>query len=222
MTFFFQTNPIRVIFKIVLALSSSIMTWAGGVQQVKSSQIKVRTFILKRASHGSGGWIKASCNRYAFVRKKKSIFKGVVDCFFSRLDCVYGVQSSMCSCLVFLKTHSFSHNLPLFHTSLSLLWQTPRFISWFYEAPPSENAMGWDWLAGSVCCDSLNHQYASERPAPRLSGMRSGWIVNSGVVYNAYQFEPDWDPEDISEEDRAEPVQARLLMVCLVVVVSYF
>ncbi len=35
-------------------------------------------------------------------------------------------------------------------------------------------------------------------------------------------FEPDWDPEDISEDDRAEPVQARLLMVCLVVVVSYF
>ncbi len=28
--------------------------------------------------------------------------------------------------------------------------------------------------------------------------------------------------EDISEEDRAEPVQALLLMVCLVVVVSYF
>ncbi len=55
-----------------------------------------------------------------------------------------------------------------------------------------------------------------------LSGMCSGWIVNSGVVYNAYQFEPDWNPEDISEEDRAEPVQARLLMICLVVVVSYF
>ncbi len=84
-------------------------------------------------------------------------------------------------------------------------------------------AMGWDWLAGSVCCDSLNRLYCtSERPAPLLSGMCSGWIVNSGVVYNAYQFEPDWDPEDISEEDRAEPVQARLLMVCLFVVVSYF
>ncbi len=40
--------------------------------------------------------------------------------------------------------------------------------------------------------------------------MRSGWIVNSGVVY-IYQFEPDWDPEDISEEDCAEPVQAWLL-----------
>ncbi len=84
-------------------------------------------------------------------------------------------------------------------------------------------AMGWDWLAGSVCCDSLNCLYCtSERPAPLLSGMCSGWIVNSGIVYNAYQFEPDWDPEDISEEDHAEPVQARLLMVCLVVVVSYF
>ncbi len=84
-------------------------------------------------------------------------------------------------------------------------------------------AMGWDWLAGSVCCDSLNRLYCtSERPAPHLSGMCSGWIVNSGVVYISYQFEPDWDPEDISEEDRAEPVQARLLMICLVVVVSYF
>ncbi len=39
---------------------------------------------------------------------------------FKRVDCVYGVQSSMCSCLFFLKTHYFSHNLPLFHTS-----QTP-------------------------------------------------------------------------------------------------
>ncbi len=41
----------------------------------------------------------------------------------------------------------------------------------------------------------------------------------------AYQFEPDWDAEDISEEDRAEPVQALLLMVglyFLFVVVSYF
>ncbi len=76
--------------------------------------------------------------------------------------------------------------------------------------------MGWDWLAGSVCCDSLNRLYCtSERPAPLLSGMCSSWIVNSGIVYNAYQFEPDWDPEDISEEDRAEPVQARLLMVCM-------
>ncbi len=71
------------------------------------------------------------------------------------------------------------------------------------------------WLAKPPLQQRLN-------VPPLSSAMRSGWIVNSGVVYNAYQFEPDWDPEDISEEDRAEPVQARLLMVCLVVVVSYF
>ncbi len=44
--------------------------------------------------------------------------------------------------------------------------------------------------------------------------MCSGCIVNNGIFYIAYQFEPDWDTEDISEEDREEPVQARLLMVC--------
>ncbi len=80
---------------------------------------------------------------------------------------------------------------------------------------PQKYVMGSDWLAGPVCCDWLNRLYcASERPAPRLSSMRSGWIVNNGVVYIAYQFEPKWDAEDINEEDRAEPVQARLFMVC--------
>ncbi len=47
--------------------------------------------------------------------------------------------------------------------------------------------------------------------------MRSGCIVNNDFVYIAYQFEPDWDPEIISEEDHAEPVQARLLIVCFFV-----
>ncbi len=47
--------------------------------------------------------------------------------------------------------------------------------------------------------------------------MRSGFIVNNGVVNIAYEFEPDWDAENISEEDQAEPVQARLLMVCFFV-----
>ncbi len=84
------------------------------------------------------------------------LFKGVVDWFFSRLDCVYGVQSSMCSCFVFLKTHYFSHNLPLFHTTLSLLWQTPRLFPVFMKPLPQKYAMGWDWLTGPVCCDSLN------------------------------------------------------------------
>ncbi len=130
--------------------------------------------------------------------------------------------SLACSCLFFFKTHYFSHNLPLFHTSLSLLWQTPRFISWFYEAPPSEIRDGLrlvSWLSVLwFAKPPLLHVWTS-RPSPQWHVL--GWIVNSGVVYNAYQFEPDWDPEDISEEDRAEPVQARLLMECLVVV-SYF
>ncbi len=38
--------------------------------------------------------------------------------------------------------------------------------------------------------------------------MRSGCIVNNGIVNIAYEFEPDWDAENISEEDHAEPVQA--------------
>ncbi len=149
--------------------------------------------------------------------------KGWLTVFFSRLDCVYGVQSSMCSCLVFLKTHIFHiiylYSTPLCPFSDKRLDLFPGFMKLLLQ----KYAMGWDWLAGSVCCDWLNHLYCtSERPAPLLSGMCSGWIVNSAVVYNAYQFEPDWDPEDISEEDHAEPVQAWLLMVCLVVVVSYF
>ncbi len=61
-------------------------------------------------------------------------------------------------------------------------------------------------------------------PAPHLSGMHSGCIVNNGIVNIAYQFEPNGDAEDISEEDCAEPVQAWLLMVyfLFVIVVLYF
>ncbi len=101
--------------------------------------------------------------------------KGWLTVFFSRLDCVYGVQSSMCSCLVFLKTHYFSHNLPLFHTSLSLLWQTPRFISWFYEAPPSEIRDGLrlvSWLSVLwFAKPPLLHVWTS-RPSPQWHVLR--------------------------------------------------
>ncbi len=69
--------------------------------------------------------------------------------------------------------------------------------------------MGSDWLACPVCCDLLNRLVRMQkRHSPYLSGMFSGCIVNNGAVNIAYQFEPDWDPENISEEDRAEPVQA--------------
>ncbi len=64
--------------------------------------------------------------------------KGAVDSFFSRLDCVYGVQSNMFMlCLVFFKYY-FSHNLPLFYTALSLTLINTLIISCFYEASSSE------------------------------------------------------------------------------------
>ncbi len=113
------------------------------------------------------------CNRS--LSKSLFFFKGVVDCFFSRLDCVYGVQASMCSCLFFLKTHYFSHSLPLFHTSLSLLWQTPRLISWFYEAPPSEIRDGLrlvSWLSVLwLAKPPLLHVWTS-RPSPQWHVLR--------------------------------------------------
>ncbi len=52
--------------------------------------------------------------------------------------------------------------------------------------------------------------------------MCSSCIVNNGIIYIAYEFEPDWDADNISEEDWTEPVQAQLLMVCLFDVVSFF
>ncbi len=101
-------------------------------------------------------------------------------------------------------------------------------ISWFHEAPPLQCAMGSDWLAGPVYCDSLNCLVRIQKcHAPHLR-MCSGCIVNNGVVNIAYHFEPDWYPENISEEDRVEPVQAQLLQdisewyVSLFVVVSCF
>ncbi len=60
------------------------------------------------------------------------------------------------------------------------------------KALPQKYAMSSDWLTGPVCCDWLNRLYCvSKRPAPQLSGMCSGCIVNNGVVYIAYQFEHD-------------------------------
>ncbi len=41
-------------------------------------------------------WEKVSTPPLLQVIKHYEIIKGVVDCFFSRLDCVYGVQSNMC------------------------------------------------------------------------------------------------------------------------------
>ncbi len=68
----------------------------------------------------------------------------------------------------------FKKNLPLFHTSLSL-WQTPRFISWFYEAPPSEIRDGLrlvSWLSVLwLAKPPLLHVWTS-RPSPQCHVLR--------------------------------------------------
>ncbi len=123
----------------------------------------------------------------AFATKHFTI-KGVVDCFFLGLIVFMG-YSQTCVHAKFLKNALFSHNLPLFHTSLPLLWETPRLFPGFMKPLPQKYVKGSDWLAGPVCCDSLNRLYcASERPAPQLSGMCSGCIVNNGILYNSHVF----------------------------------
>ncbi len=67
---------------------------------------------------------------------------------------------------------------------------------------PQKYVMGCDLSAGPVCYNRQNHLYLNV-PAPQLRGMCSCCIVNNGIVYIDYEFEPDWDAGDISEEDRA-------------------
>ncbi len=124
--------------------------------------------------------------------------------------------------LVFLKKRIIFHIIYLYSTPLCPFSDKRLDLFPGFMNPPSEIRDGLRLVSWLSVLWFAKPPLLHVCPAPLLSGMCSGWIVNSGVVYNAYQFEPDWDPEDISEEDRAEPVQARLLMVCLVVVVSYF
>ncbi len=82
-------------------------------------------------------FLPVSNSRFPTVQAQEML-KGWLTVFFLGLIVFMGCSLACVHACFFLKTHNFSHNLPLFHTSLSLLWQTPRFISWFYEAPPSE------------------------------------------------------------------------------------
>ncbi len=136
----------------------------------------------------------------------------MVDCFFLGLIVFMGC-SLICVNASFKKKKSyyFSHNLPLCYTTLSLLLWMLFWFPGFMKPLPQNYAMGPDWLAGPVCCDSLNCLVRVQKRHTPLLRMCSGCIVNNGVVNIAYQFEPDWDPENIIEEDHAEPVQARLL-----------
>ncbi len=82
------------------------------------------------------------------------------------------------------------------------------------------------YISSSVCAQ--HDFFLSPKYWFLKSGMCSACIVNNDVINIAYQFEPDWDPENINEEDHAETMQARLLQdvsewyVFVFVVVSYF
>ncbi len=84
MTFFFQTNPIRVILKIVLALLSSIIAVSGCFcTTVQETLNKVCASIIKRPSHSSGVCIKASCSESMRFSKKNIHISNVINTFLS-------------------------------------------------------------------------------------------------------------------------------------------
>ncbi len=84
MTFFFQTNPIGVILKIVLAPPSLSMGVSGCfLSTVQKTWHKVCIYLIKRPSHGSGGWIKASCSESMHFCKINIHISNVINTFFS-------------------------------------------------------------------------------------------------------------------------------------------
>ncbi len=84
MTFFFQTNPIGVILEIVLA-PPSLSTGVSGcfLSTVQKTWNKVRASVIKRASHGSGEWIKASCSKSMRFCKENIHISNVINTFLS-------------------------------------------------------------------------------------------------------------------------------------------
>ncbi len=85
MTFFFQTNPIRVILKTVLALLNVIIAVGGVSVPVQNTSNKVHTSIIKHASHGSGGGIKSSCSESMCFSKKHICISSIINASLSFL-----------------------------------------------------------------------------------------------------------------------------------------
>ncbi len=110
---------------------------------------------------------------------------------YSPRSIVWGLffSSSLSSCLLYFSSKNpcisllivlcmivYVTNKPtLTLTSLSLLWQTPRFISWFYKAPPSEIRDGLrlvSWLSVLwFAKPPLLHVWTS-RPSPQWHVLR--------------------------------------------------
>ncbi len=95
MTFFFQTNPIRVILKIILAIPSVIIAVGRCFcSTVQNTLNKARASIVKHASHRSGVWILASCSESMHFLKKNIHISNVINTFLSLpLSVVLGSRS---------------------------------------------------------------------------------------------------------------------------------
>ncbi len=89
----------------------------------------------------------------------------------------------MLSCLVNRKSHYFSHNLYYYNTFPPSLTQTTRLVPGLMKARLPKNEMCCDWLAVPVRCNCAPCQ-------------------NSKFIS---------DLENIEQEDRAEPLHARIL-----------
>ncbi len=91
MTFFFQTNPIWVIWKIPLSLPRVIIAVGGCFcSTAQKTSNKVCASIIKRASHGSGAWINlealfASCSKSLCFCKRNIHISNVINAYLSLL-----------------------------------------------------------------------------------------------------------------------------------------
>ncbi len=93
MTFFFQMNPIGVILKIVLAIPSVIAVGRCFSLTVQNTLNKALASVIKRASHGSGAWMKAFCSESMCFCKKNIHISNIINTFLSlHLSAIRGRQ----------------------------------------------------------------------------------------------------------------------------------
>ncbi len=126
-------------------------------------------------------------------------FKGVLLCSFTKSWFCFGSVLEHALMLGVPKTHYFSHNLHYYNTFLPSLEQTARLVPVLKKAhlPKKRNVL---WLVSCALwlVNSLDSVSILPRPFPKQDGL-------------LYQFKPDSDPENIEQEDRAEPLHAQIL-----------
>ncbi len=105
----------------------------------------------------------------------------------------------MLSCLVVRKSHYFSHDLHYYNTFLPSLEQTALLVLGLIKARLPKNEMCCDWLAGPVHCD-----WRTAAGVSLLSCTLPKQQVSQYCHINS-------DPENIEQEDHAEPLHALIL-----------